>query len=290
MLHLPGVRPGRWLNVLSFLKRVRDSGGEAVWEKRQASRSSTWKVEKSDFFDTFETMKQLLFSLLVCLVYLPLGAQSADSATAAAGNVEGLSEAPEKVHNEIFKVNLFPMIGGRLAFSYELGMQSKDNQSSLLFGLESFGTFSLIQYEINTPKGFSASLAYRRYFNQSVSQPLDGGFVQLSGGLGFMNHIEKRSVMVTPTQYLTVDERMNNPHATIFVGVGKQFVLYKRFALEYMLGLGAYITSNDLSKEAFYAISPQNTPTVFGFWNYEDTPLALTCGIKMGYVFGGFFN
>ncbi|MFM6984428.1 MAG: hypothetical protein ACKOXF_09855, partial [Chitinophagaceae bacterium] len=60
--------------------------------------------------------------------------------------------------------------------------------------------------------------------------------------------------------------------------------------LEYMFGLGAYITSNDKEKEAFYSISPQNTPTVFGFWNYEDTPLALTCSIKMGYVFGGFLN
>ena len=236
-------------------------------------------------------MKQLLFPFLAFLISMPLGAQSTDSAMIlAADKMDVLETAPEKVHNEIIKVNLFPMIGGRLVLNYELGLPSKRNRSSLVFGVESFGTFPVTQFKMNQPKGYAASMAYRKYLSKPGPQVLDGSFVQLSGSLGFVNFVEERSVLVSPGKYMTVEERMNNPHATVFVGLGKQFVLYKRFSLEYMFGVGAYLTSNDISKEFAYSISPQNTPTVFGFWNYEDTPLALTCGIKMGYVFGGFLN
>ncbi|MFM6983205.1 MAG: hypothetical protein ACKOXF_03660, partial [Chitinophagaceae bacterium] len=230
-------------------------------------------------------MKHLLFLFLVLITSLSLSAQSADSAIASeADKTEAPEATSEKVHNEIIKVNLFPMIGGRLVLNYELGLSSKLNRSSLVFGVESFGTFPVTQFEMNQPKGYAASMAFRKYISHPGSQVLDGSFVQLSSSLGFVNFVEERSVLIAPGKYMAVEERMNNPHATVFIGLGKQFVLYKRFALEYMFGLGAYITSNDKEKEAFYSISPQNTPTVFGFWNYEDTPLALTCGIKMGYV------
>lgn len=200
------------------------------------------------------------------------------------------SSDKEKIHNEIIKVNLFPMIGGRLSFDYELGLNSKKSKSSLLFGLDAFGAFPITQYKDNQPKGYAGALSYRQYYKSSNGHLLDGGFVQLCGRLGLLNHVEQRSIQVSPSKYLTIEERINNYHATLFLGIGKQFVLYDRFSLEYLMGLGYYKSSNELSNESLYAISPQNTPTVFGFWNYYDKPLALSIGIKMGYVFGGFMN
>lgn len=226
-------------------------------------------------------MSKPLALLLACCCFVAVHAQTEPA-------VDTVSSSKEKIHNEIFKVNLLPMIGGRLSFDYEIGIKSKLGKASLLFGVDAFGVFPVTQYRANQPKGYAGALTYRQYFKSSNGHPLDGGFVQLSGRVGILNHVEPRSIMVAPSQYVTIDERINNTHATIFLGIGKQYILYNRFALEYSFGLGAYISSNDLSKEALFSVSPQNTPTIFGFWNYEDTPLALTCGIKMGYVFGGF--
>jgi hypothetical protein len=228
-------------------------------------------------------MSKLIALLFACFYFVAVHAQT-ELAVDTVSNSEG------KIHNEIFKINLFPMIGGRLSFDYEIGINSKLGKASLLFGVDAFGVFPVTQYSENQPKGYAGALTYRQYFKSSNGHPLDGSFVQLSGRVGILNHVEPRSILVAPSQYVTIDERINNTHATIFLGIGKQYVLYDRFALEYSLGVGAYISNNDLSKESLYAVSPQNTPTIFGFWNYGDTPLALTFGIKMGYVFGGFMN
>jgi len=228
-------------------------------------------------------MSKLIALLFACFYFVAVHAQTELA-------VDADSSSKEKIHNEIFKVNLFPMIGGRLSFDYEIGIDSKSGKASLLFGVDAFGVFPVTQYSANKPKGYAGALNYRKYFSSSNAHPLDGGFVQLSGRVGILNHVEPRSVMVAPGQYITIDERINNTHATFFLGIGKQYVLHDRFALEYSMGVGAYIGNNDLSKETYYSVSPQNTPTIFGFWNYEDTPLAVTFGIKMGYVFGGFMN
>jgi hypothetical protein len=228
-------------------------------------------------------MNKIVFVFLTFLSCLSVEAQTSDSLRSDDASIN-------KEHNEIIKVNLFPMIGGRLSFDYEFGLQSKKHRSSMLFGVDAYGVFPVTQYQVNDPKGYAANLTVRRYFENVSTNVLDGGFVQLSGRLAYLSHIEPRSVLIAPSQYITVNERINNPHATVFVGLGKQFVLYQRFSIEYMAGFGVYINSNDLAKEGLYAISPQSSPTVAGFWNYEDTPLALTCSIKMGYVFGSFLN
>lgn len=189
-----------------------------------------------------------------------------------------------KLRNEIFKVNMFPMIGGRLSFSYEFQLNSSSDKS-VIFDLNTIGTFPVYQYESNSPKGYGASIALRTYLEKDRHNPLEGLFYQISAGLGNCSHYELEEIVVSPTQKIPTKRRVNNQHAMFFFNVGNQFVLHSRFSLELMVGAGFYFNSLEYEEESTLTISPQKSPTVFGFYKYSNMPLVLNGGIKLGYIF-----
>ena len=71
------------------------------------------------------------------------------------------SSGEKKVfYKNIFKVNLFPMIGGRLNLAWEGGTEK---MPGFEVSVEGIGLFGKNQ---NQPKGFTGQLGYRKYIHK----------------------------------------------------------------------------------------------------------------------------
>ena len=100
-------------------------------------------------------------------------------------------------YKNIFKVNLFPMIGGRLNLAWEGGTKK---MPGFEVSLEGIGLFAKDQ---DKPKGFTGQLGYRKYihkYSEEALHPNSAFFIQPALKIGYAAYYE----------YLTLYDPLGN--------------------------------------------------------------------------------
>ncbi len=196
------------------------------------------------------------------------------------------SSAEEQVfYRNVFKVNLFPMIGGRLNLAWEGGTKKKPGFEVSLEGL---GIFAKDQ---DRPKGFTGQLGYRKYihkYSEEALHPNSAFFIMPAFKIGYTNYYE----------YMTIYDPLgnksvlkNNVSTNFFIpslSIGRQFVLHKRFSLDLVAGIGYFIKTktNTLTVYRQEAYSPVQNPFMYGFFQASnDLPIVGTASVRFGYLF-----
>lgn len=194
---------------------------------------------------------------------------------------------PERRIHQNFKVNMFPMIGGRVSLNYELQLKTLNFQnSSAQFYFDVLGAIQLDWNDYYEPKGYTGGIMYKKYFNGNKSA-LNGMFWYLQGGLGYINHYENYTYFEPVSAlWYTVRRNNNDPFGIGVLGIGRQYVLHNRFVLEFTAGIGLYFGKTNHEEYADWKIGPKRSPFVFGFGKFENTPIAYSGSIKLGYAFG----
>lgn len=187
-------------------------------------------------------------------------------------------------YKNIFKVNLFPMIGGRLNLAWEGGTKK---MPGFEVSLEGIGLFAKDQ---DKPKGFTGQLGYRKYihkYSEEALHPNSAFFIQPALKIGYAAYYE----------YLTLYDPLgnksvlkNNVSTNFFIpslSIGRQFVLHQRFSLDLVAGIGYFIKTktNNLSlrQEAY---SPVQDPFMYGFYQaVSNLPLVGYASVRCGYLF-----
>jgi len=195
------------------------------------------------------------------------------------------SSGEEKVfYKNIFKVNLFPMIGGRLNLAWEGGTEK---MPGFEVSVEGLGLFAKDQ---DQPKGFTGQLGYRKYihkYSEEALHPNSAFFIMPALKIGYANYYE----------YLTLYDPLgnksvlkNNVSTNFFIpslSIGRQFVLHQRFSLDLVAGIGYFIKTktNNLSlRQETY--SPVQDPLKYGFLQASnDLPLIGYASVRFGYLF-----
>ncbi len=187
-------------------------------------------------------------------------------------------------YRNVFKVNLFPMIGGRLNLAWEGGTKK---MPGFEVSIEGLGIFANDQ---DQPKGFTGQLGYRKYihkYSEEAQHPNSAFFLQPAFKIGYTNYYE----------YLTLYDPLgnksvlkNNVSTNFFIpslSIGRQFVLHQRFSLDFVAGIGYFIKTktNNLSlrQETF---SPVQNPFMYGFYQaVSNLPLVGSASVRFGYLF-----
>lgn len=196
------------------------------------------------------------------------------------------SSAEEQVfYRNVFKVNLFPMIGGRLNLAWEGGTKK---MPGFEVSLEGLGIFAKDQ---DRPKGFTGQLGYRKYihkYSEEALHPNSAFFIMPAFKIGYTNYYE----------YMTIYDPLgnksilkNNVSTNFFIpslSIGRQFVLHKRFSLDLVAGIGYFIKTktNTLTLYRQEAYSPVQNPFMYGFFQVSnDLPIVGTASVRFGYLF-----
>lgn len=196
------------------------------------------------------------------------------------------SSAEEQVfYRNVFKVNLFPMIGGRLNLAWEGGTKK---MPGFEVSLEGLGIFAKDQ---DRPKGFTGQLGYRKYihkYSEEALHPNSAFFIMPAFKIGYTNYYE----------YMTIYDPLgnksilkNNVSTNFFIpslSIGRQFVLHKRFSLDLVAGIGYFIKTktNTLTVYRQEAYSPVQNPFMYGFFQASnDLPIVGTASVRFGYLF-----
>lgn len=196
------------------------------------------------------------------------------------------SSAEEQVfYRNVFKVNLFPMIGGRLNLAWEGGTKK---MPGFEVSLEGLGIFAKDQ---DRPKGFTGQLGYRKYihkYSEEALHPNSAFFIMPAFKIGYTNYYE----------YMTIYDPLgnksvlkNNVSTNFFIpslSIGRQFVLHKRFSLDLVAGIGYFIKTktNTLTLYRQEAYSPVQNPFMYGFFQASnDLPIVGTASVRFGYLF-----
>lgn len=196
------------------------------------------------------------------------------------------SSAEEQVfYRNVFKVNLFPMIGGRLNLAWEGGTKK---MPGFEVSLEGLGIFAKDQ---DRPKGFTGQLGYRKYihkYSEEALHPNSAFFIMPAFKIGYTNYYE----------YMTIYDPLgnksvlkNNVSTNFFIpslSIGRQFVLHKRFSLDLVAGIGYFIKTktNTLAVYRQETYSPVQNPFMYGFFQASnDLPIVGTASVRFGYLF-----
>lgn len=196
------------------------------------------------------------------------------------------SSAEEQVfYRNVFKVNLFPMIGGRLNLAWEGGTKK---MPGFEVSLEGLGIFAKDQ---DRPKGFTGQLGYRKYihkYSEEALHPNSAFFIMPAFKIGYTNYYE----------YMTIYDPLgnksilkNNVSTNFFIpslSIGRQFVLHKRFSLDLVAGIGYFIKTktNTLTVYRQETYSPVQNPFMYGFFQASnDLPIVGTASVRFGYLF-----
>jgi hypothetical protein len=187
-------------------------------------------------------------------------------------------------YRNVFKVNLFPMIGGRLNLAWEGGTKK---MPGFEVSIEGLGIFANDQ---DQPKGFTGQLGYRKYihkYSEEAQHPNSAFFLQPAFKIGYTNYYEYLA-LYDPLGNKSVLK--NNVSTNFFIpslSIGRQFVLHQRFSLDFVAGIGYFIKTktNNLSlrQETF---SPVQNPFMYGFYQaVSNLPLVGSASVRFGYLF-----
>jgi hypothetical protein len=188
-------------------------------------------------------------------------------------------------YRNIFKVNLFPMIGGRLNLAWEGGTKK---MPGFEVSLEGLGIFAKDQ---DKPKGFTGQLGYRKYihkYSEEALHPNSAFFIMPALKIGYANYYEYRTIY-DPLGNKSVLK--NNVSTNFFIpslSIGRQFVLHKRFSLDLVAGLGYFIKTktNTLTVYRQETYSPVQDPFMYGFLQASnDLPIVGSASVRFGYLF-----
>ena len=196
------------------------------------------------------------------------------------------SSAEEEVYyRNVFKVNLFPMIGGRFNLAWEGGTKK---MPGFEVSLEGLGVFAKDQ---DRPNGFTGQLGYRKYvhkYSEESQHPNSAFFIMPAFKIGYTNYYE----------YMTIYDPLgnksvlkNNVSTNFFIpsfSIGRQFVLHKRFSLDLVAGIGYFIKTktNTLMVYRQETYSPVQNPFMYGFYQpVSNLPLVGSASVRFGYLF-----
>lgn len=185
-------------------------------------------------------------------------------------------------HKNNIKVNLFPMLGGRLNIAWETSIR---RFPAIDLSLEGIGVFTNRE---DRPKGFMAQLGHRFYSasnSEEPQHPNSGFFFMPAFKAGFTQYIG--DVFVTDKMGNTTLLR-KNVYKNLFIpnlNIGMKFVMYKRFSLELTAGVG-YLFTNKSTEVLRDNYTPTKDPFMFGFYQYSaEKPVVGSATVRLGYVF-----
>jgi len=197
------------------------------------------------------------------------------------------SSAEKKVfYRNIFKVNLFPMIGGRLNLAWEGGTQK---MPGFEVSLEGLGLFAKDQ---DKPRGFTGQLGYRKYihkYSEEAQHPNSAFFIMPALKIGYAAYYEYLPFYDANNK--KIGDLKNNVSTNFFIpslSIGRQFVLHQRFSLDLFAGLGYLIKSktNTLTVYRQEVYSPVQNPFMYGFYQaVSNLPLVGHASVRFGYLF-----
>lgn len=217
--------------------------------------------------------------ILLCTTFSVSVFAQEQSTAVESGNDSGV------FYRNVFKVNLFPMIGGRLNLAWEGGTKK---MPGFEVSLEGLGIFAKDQ---DRPKGFTGQLGYRKYihkYSEEALHPNSAFFIMPAFKIGYTNYYE----------YMTIYDPLgnksvlkNNVSTNFFIpslSIGRQFVLHKRFSLDLVAGIGYFIKTktNTLTVYRQETYSPVQNPFMYGFFQASnDLPIVGTASVRFGYLF-----
>lgn len=185
-------------------------------------------------------------------------------------------------HKNNVKVNLFPMLGGRLNLVWETSIR---RFPSLEVSIEGIGIFTNRE---DRPKGVMAQLGPRFYAesrSEEPQHPNSGFFFMPAFKAGFTQYID--DVFVNDKMGNTILIR-KNIYKNFFIpnlNIGMKFVMYKRFSLELTAGVG-YLFSNKSTEISRNNYNPTRNPFTFGFYQYSvEKPVVGSATVRLGYLF-----
>lgn len=185
----------------------------------------------------------------------------------------------------IFKLNMFPMLGDRLCFAWE---HSIEKTQSVELGLEGLGLFG--KYETGKIRGVVASASIRFYSlskdNEGKYRLMNGTYLQPTVKAGYSSYDDTYMRDDLSGKLVEVKEHYVTNYWMALMQTGKQFIIYKRFCLDFTLGAGICIQTGTQHNPTLYN---RNINSVFehGFATISRTysPFILTTSIRLGYVF-----
>ena len=189
-------------------------------------------------------------------------------------------------YRNVFKVNLFPMIGGRFNLAWEGGTKK---MPGFEVSLEALGIFAKDQ---DRPKGFAGQLGYRKYihkYSEEALHPNSAFFIQPAIKIGYANYYEYFPIYDASNK--KIGDYKNNVSTNFFIpslSIGRQFVLHKRFSLDLVAGIGYFIKTktNTLTVYRQETYSPVQNPFMYGFYQpVSNLPLLGSASVRFGYLF-----
>ena len=223
----------------------------------------------------------LRFLSLLSLFVLMLAV--AQSQSVAENNAEPMASDSLFHYKNFIKVNLFPMIGGRLNIAWEGGSVKK---SAFEVGLEGIGLFAKGS---ELPKGFAGQLGYRFYtqFIEATQHPNSGFFIMPAFKMAYTQYFEYLTVYDGVGNKTVFKNQVNSSYFIPNINIGKQFVLHKRFSLELMAGIGYLLQSGDNSNPLVSrTYTPVQDPLKYGFFQWSNTlPIVGSATVRLGYLF-----
>jgi hypothetical protein len=143
------------------------------------------------------------------------------------------------LYRNIFKVNIFKMIGGRLNLAWEGGTEK---MPGFEVSVEGIGLFGKNQ---DQPKGFTGQLGYRKYihkYSEEALHPNSAFFIMPALKIGYAAYYEY--IPFYDANNKKIGDLKNNVSTNFFIpslNIGRQFVLHQRFSLDLVAGIGYFI-------------------------------------------------
>ena len=225
-------------------------------------------------------MQLRLTLILLCTTFSVSIFAQEQSTAAESGNDSGV------FYRNVFKVNLFPMIGGRLNLAWEGGTKK---MPGVEVSLEGIGVFAKDQ---DRPNGFTGQLGYRKYihkFSEEALHPNSAFFIMSALKIGYTNYYEYMTLYDASNN--KIGEVKNNVSTNFFIpslSIGRQFVLHQRFSLDLVAGIGYFIKTktNTLLAYRQETYSPVQNPFMYGFLQASnELPIVGTASVRFGYLF-----
>lgn len=185
----------------------------------------------------------------------------------------------------IFKLNMFPMLGDRLCFAWE---HSIEKTQSVELGLEGLGIFG--KDEAGKIRGVMASASLRFYNlsedNEGFYRLMNGAYLQPTLKAGYSSFDATYMRDDLSGKLVEVQEHYVTNYWMGLLQTGKQFIVSKRFCLDFTLGAGVCFQTGtrhnpELNIRDINPVFEHGFATV----SKEYSPFILTASIRLGYVF-----
>jgi len=231
-------------------------------------------------------MKIKVLVLFFSFIHLPCFSQS---------TADSLKITHDHFRTKNVKINLLPTWGGRLDVSWE---KLRGNHQSYDIGLNAIGLVTNDRY---AAKGVILHVGYKFFFQQPLTNdekfhPMNGFYIEPTVMAGYTERLQTYLEPVDGVQGGRVQREriLSAKYAAAFCNLGRQFILYNRFSLDFTVGLGLGAYSGRLSANAENEYTPSNKPQRYGFMVFGgnnvfgltvNAPVAMNAGIRLGYVF-----